>query len=134
MFEDEVCVGLSGILNGRPNYANITFSWLFARPCVDRPEVMDKRLDYATALLSEFCVGAKCPLVLAPFRGARSRCMAKRRRTFKKSVSDSSFSSTFSSLCMVERRRAITQSGSDASFSSIFFFLLFCFLSTISLV
>ena len=50
MFEDDVCVDLSGVLDGRCNYANITFSRLFVGPCVDRPEVMDKGPDYSTAL------------------------------------------------------------------------------------
>ena len=30
VFEDDVCVDPSGIPNGRPNFANITFSKLFA--------------------------------------------------------------------------------------------------------
>ena len=51
VFEDKVCVDLSGVLDGRPNYANNTFLELFTGPCVDRPKVMDKGLDYATALL-----------------------------------------------------------------------------------
>ena len=51
MFEDDVCVDLSGVLYGRPNYANITLSKLFVGPCIDLLEVMDKGLDYATALL-----------------------------------------------------------------------------------
>ena len=42
VFEDDVCVDLSGVLDGRPNYANITFSELFIGPCIDRSEVMDK--------------------------------------------------------------------------------------------
>ena len=70
MFEDDVCVGLSGVLDGRPNYANITFSKLFVGSCVDPLEVMDKGLDYATALLSKFYAGARCPLVLTPSGGA----------------------------------------------------------------
>ena len=69
VFENNVCVDLSGVLDGRLNYANITFSKLFVGPYVDRPEVMDKGLDYAIALLSEFWVGVRCPLVLAPSRG-----------------------------------------------------------------
>ena len=68
MFEDDVCVDPSGVLDGRPNYANITFSELFAGPCVDMSEVMDEGLDYAIALLSEFYAGARCPPVLAPSR------------------------------------------------------------------
>ena len=42
LFEDNLCVDLSCVLDGRPNYANITFSELFPGPCVDRTEVMDK--------------------------------------------------------------------------------------------
>ena len=52
VFEDDVYVDLSGVLDGKPNYANFPFSELFARPCVDRLEVMDKVPDYATTLLS----------------------------------------------------------------------------------
>ena len=71
MFEDNVCVDLLGVLDRRPNNANITFSELFVGPCIDRPEVMDKGPDYATALILEFCVRARCPPVLTPpSRGA----------------------------------------------------------------
>ena len=31
VFENDVCVDLSGVLDGRPNYANITFPSLWAR-------------------------------------------------------------------------------------------------------
>ena len=64
MFEDDIYVDPFGVLDGRPNYADITFSELFAGPCVDRSEVLDEGPDYATALLSEFCVGARCLLGL----------------------------------------------------------------------
>ena len=70
VFEDDVCVDLSGVLDGRPNYANITFSRLFVGPCIDRPEFVDKGPDYSTALLSEFYVGARCLPVQTPSRGA----------------------------------------------------------------
>ena len=70
MFEDDVYVDLSSVLDGKPNYANFPFSKLFARPCVDRPEVVDKVLDYATTLLSLFCARAWYPPVLAPSGGA----------------------------------------------------------------
>ena len=70
VFEDEVFVDLSGVLNGRPNYANITFSGFFVGPCVDRPEVMDKGPDYAFALISEFYAGDRCPPVLTTSGGA----------------------------------------------------------------
>ena len=67
VFEDGVCVDLSGVLDGKPNYANVPFSELFAGPYIDRPEVMDKRHDYATPLLSKFCARARCSPVLVPF-------------------------------------------------------------------
>ena len=51
MFEDDVCVDLSSVLDGKPNYANVPFSELFVGPCVDRPEVMAKGPDHVTALL-----------------------------------------------------------------------------------
>ena len=65
--EDDICVDLSGVLDGKPNYANVPLVELFARPCIGRLEVLDGGLDYATALLSEFFARAGCPLVLAPF-------------------------------------------------------------------
>ena len=70
VFEEDVSVDLSGVLDSKPNYANVTFSMLFVRPCVDRLEVMDEGPDYATTLLSEFYDGAKCPPMSAPSRGA----------------------------------------------------------------
>ena len=73
MFEDDVCVDPSGALDGRPNYANITFSGLFAGPCSDRPEVIDKGSDYVFGLLSGFYVRVKCP----PCVGALWRCSSQ---------------------------------------------------------
>ena len=35
VFEDDVCVNPSGVLNGRPNYVDTTFVELFVGPCVD---------------------------------------------------------------------------------------------------
>ena len=66
VFENDVCVDLSGVLDGKPNYANAPFSELFVGPCVDRPRVMGEGLDYVTALLSKFCANARCPPMLAP--------------------------------------------------------------------
>ena len=66
VFEDDVCVDLSGVLDGKPNYANVPFSKLFTRPCVDRPKVMAEGPDYVTTLLLELCANARCPFVLAP--------------------------------------------------------------------
>ena len=37
VFEDNVCVDLSGVLDGKPNYANVPFTELFIRPCIDWP-------------------------------------------------------------------------------------------------
>ena len=68
VFEDDICVDLSDVLDRKPNYADVPLSDLFARPYVDRPEVLDGGLDYATALLLEFFVRARCPPVLAPSR------------------------------------------------------------------
>ena len=65
VFEDNICVDLSSILDGKPNYANIPLSELFVGPCVDRPEVLDRGPNYATTLLTEFFARARCPFVLA---------------------------------------------------------------------
>ena len=73
VFEDDVRVNPSSVLDGRPNYANIAFSELFTWRCVDRLEVMDEGPDYATALLSEFCARARCPPVLAPSEVAAAK-------------------------------------------------------------
>ena len=70
VFEDDVYVNPSSVLDERPNYANITFSGFFAGPCTGRPEVINKGPNYVTGLLSGFYAGAKCPPVLAPFGGA----------------------------------------------------------------
>ena len=70
MFEDDVYVDLSGVLDGRPNYANITFLELFVGPYIDLSEVMDKGPDYVNALFLELCAGARCPPVLTLSRGA----------------------------------------------------------------
>ena len=56
VFKDDACADLSGVLDGKPNYAYSSFS--------------DEGPDYATALLSEFCARAKYPPMLAPSRVA----------------------------------------------------------------
>ena len=65
---DVVCLKTTfdplGVLDGRPNYANIAFSELFYGCRANRSEVMDEGPDYATALLSKFCAGARCPPAL----------------------------------------------------------------------
>ena len=40
MFEDDVCVGLLGVLDERPKYAIITFSGFFGGPCTGWPKVI----------------------------------------------------------------------------------------------
>ena len=60
----------SGVLDGRPNYANIAFSELFNGCRADRLEVIDEGPDYATAILSKFCAGARCPPALVLSRVA----------------------------------------------------------------
>ena len=69
VFEDDVCVDLSGARDGKPNYANVPFSELLEGPCVDWPKVMNEVPDYAIALLSESYAMARCPPVLEPFGG-----------------------------------------------------------------
>ena len=66
VFKDDVCVDLSGVLDGKPNYANVPILELFAKPCIDQPEVMAEGPDYVTALLSKFYASARCPLMLVP--------------------------------------------------------------------
>ena len=66
-------------------------------------------------------LGLGAPMCWRPLEVQWSRCMAGRRRVFKQSISDSSFSSTFSSSCMAKRMTAFKQSISDSSFSSVFF-------------
>ena len=65
---DVVCLKTSfdpsGVLDGKPKYANIAFLELFDGCRADRSEVMDEELDYATALLSKFCARARCPPAL----------------------------------------------------------------------
>ena len=63
MFEENICVDLAGVLDGKLNYANVPLLEFFVRPCVDRPEVLDEGSDYAIAFLSEFFVKVRCPPV-----------------------------------------------------------------------
>ena len=51
VFEDDVSIDPSSVLDGRSNYANITCSELFVGPCVDWAEVMDEEPNYAIAFL-----------------------------------------------------------------------------------
>ena len=67
VFEDDVCVDLSSVVDGKPNYANVPFLELFVGPCLDWPKVMAEGPDCVIALLLELCASARCPLVLAPF-------------------------------------------------------------------
>ena len=60
MFENDICVDLPNVLDGKPNYANAHLSEFIARACVDRPEVLDRKLGYANSPLPEFFVRARC--------------------------------------------------------------------------
>ena len=64
MFEYNICVDLPDVLDGKPNYANAPLLEFVARACVDRLEVMDWKLSYANSP-TEFFARARCPLVLA---------------------------------------------------------------------
>ena len=70
VFEDDVCVDPLGVLDERPNYANISFSGFFVGPCTGWPEVINKRPEYTTNLLTGFYTGARCPPVLVSPGGA----------------------------------------------------------------
>ena len=65
VFEYDICVDLPDVLDGKPDYANAPLSKFVARACVDRPEVLDGKPGYANSPLPEFFARARCPLVLA---------------------------------------------------------------------
>ena len=69
VFEDDVYVDLSDVLDERPNYADITFSGLFAGPCADRPEVISHMI-MRLAFFQGPMLGPGAPPVLVPFGGA----------------------------------------------------------------
>ena len=70
MFEDDVCTDPSGVLDERPNHANISFSGFFVGLCTGWPKVIDKGPDYATGLLSGFYAEARYPPALVSHGGA----------------------------------------------------------------
>ena len=89
-FEDDLCVNPSNSPYGRPTYANISFSEIFAGPFVDQPEVVDEGLDYPAApIFGVLCWGYVSPLWWRP---RRSRYEVQRRGNFKW-VNADSFSS-----------------------------------------
>ena len=94
--EHDICVDLPDVLDGKLDYANAPLSEFFARACVDRPEVLDGKPSYANSPLPEFFARARCSLSWRPLESQRSRCMFERRGVFKHNISDSFFSSTFS--------------------------------------
>ena len=97
-------------------------------------EVARRSWDYTTALLPEFCAGAWCPLMLMLFGGSAVKVYGWEKESLQVERFRFFFFFHFSSSCTTERRRAFKQNVSNYYFSSIFSFLLFCFLSTISLV
>ena len=62
VFEHDICVDLPDILDGKPDYANAPFLKFFVRACVDRPEVLDGKPGYVNSPLPEFFAKARCPL------------------------------------------------------------------------
>ena len=68
MFEHDICVDLPDVLGEKLDYANAPLSELFARACVDQPEVLDGKPGYANSPLPEFFVRARCPPILASSR------------------------------------------------------------------
>ena len=66
VFEYDICVDLPDVLDGKPNYANAPLSEFVARACVDIPEVLDGKHGYTDSLLPKFFIRARCPPVLAP--------------------------------------------------------------------
>ena len=61
VFEHDICVDLPDVLNGKPDYANAPLLEFLAGACVDRPEVLDGKPCYANSPLPEFFARARCP-------------------------------------------------------------------------
>ena len=77
MFEDDICVDLSSILDGKPNYANVPLSELFAS--VGLPEVLDGGLIMLLPFFRSSLLRLGAPLSWHPPESQRSRCTAKTR-------------------------------------------------------
>ena len=70
VFEHNICMDLPNVLDGKPDYANAHLSEFSSRACVDRSEVLDGKLSYDNSPLLEFFARARCPHFLAPSRAA----------------------------------------------------------------
>ena len=70
VFEQDICVDLLDVLDGKPDYANAPLLEFVARACVDRPKVLDGKPGYANSPFPEFFARARCPLILVPSRVA----------------------------------------------------------------
>ena len=95
---DIVCLNTTSVWTYqmfRMGSVNAPLSEFVARACLDRPEVLDGKPDYANSSFPEFFARARCPLSWCPLESQRSRCMVERRGVFKHNISYSSFSSTF---------------------------------------
>ena len=66
MFKHDICVDLPDVLNGKLDYANVLILEFFARACVDRLEALDGKLGYANSPLLKFFARARCSSALAP--------------------------------------------------------------------
>ena len=66
VFEHDICVDLPDVLDGKPDYANAPLLEFSARACIDQSKVLDRKPGYANSPLQEFFAMARCPPVLAP--------------------------------------------------------------------
>ena len=66
MFEHDICVDLLDVLDGKLDFANAYLSEFFSRACIDRPDVLDGKPGCANSPLLEFFARARCPPVLVP--------------------------------------------------------------------
>ena len=61
MFEYDICVDLPDVLDGKPDYANAPLSKFITMACVDRLEVLEGKPSYANSLFPKFFTRARCP-------------------------------------------------------------------------
>ena len=69
VFENDICVDIPDVLNGKPNYANSPIPGFFARaqyPLVLAPSEV-AAVEVANSPLLGFFARARCPPVMAPF-------------------------------------------------------------------
>ena len=62
MFEHNICVDLPDVLDRKLDYANAPLPKFFFRACVDQPKVLDGKPSYANSPFLEFFERVRCPL------------------------------------------------------------------------